>query len=412
MKVRRYFAANMRTALELVRQAQGPDVLILSNRKVDGGVELLTAVGEADAELIEKFTPKSARERRDDTAPDELATVPDRRPTPRAVVVPPPAPVAAAPVLPDGALWTRQETIEQMQRELGALKNLLEHQLSGLAWHDYSQRSPLGARLLRALTGYGIAPRLARTIVAELGPTADYDEAWRQAIAALRQRISCLADPVLRHGGHYALCGPTGVGKTTLASKLAGRYALARGSHTVALVSTDEQRLGAHHQLKTFGRLVGITVRSARSFEALPEILADLHDRELVLIDMPGFAPADPGFRHSLATLYGLPTRVDTYLVMSASTDHQSLARIVGAAEGLALAGCCVTKIDEAATLGPALSAVAESRLPVAYLSHGQQVPDDVETASPAALLEQFLTMGKASPLPVDSAFIEQAFAL
>lgn len=403
MKVRRYFAANMRSALELVRQEQGPDVLILSNRKVDGGVELLTAVGEADAELIEKFTPKTTRGRRDEAlkpAADDGA----RAAAPRAP--------AANTLPPDGALWTRAETLDQMQRELGALKSLLEHQLSGLAWHDYSHRSPLGARLLRALTEYGIAPRLARDIVAETGGSHDYDEAWRQAIAALRQRFSCLSDPVLRHGGHYALCGPTGVGKTTLASKLAGRYALARGSHTVALVSTDEQRLGAHHQLKTFGRLVGITVRSARSFEELPEVLAELHDRELVLIDMPGFAPADPGFRHSLATLYGLPTPVDTYLVMSASTDHQSLARIVGAADGLALAGCCITKLDEAATLGPALSAAAESRLPVAYLSHGQQVPDDVEAATPAALLEQFLTMGKASPLPVDSAFIEQAFAV
>ena len=158
MKVRRYFAANMRSALELVRQEQGPDVLILSNRKVDGGVELLTAVGEADAELIEKFTPKPARERREAPRPSLAETLRAEAP------VPPAAPVATvAP--PDGALWTRQETIEQMQRELGALKNLLEHQLSGLAWHDYSHRSPLGARLLREP---GVTSRLTQES-AELG---------------------------------------------------------------------------------------------------------------------------------------------------------------------------------------------------------------------------------------------------
>lgn len=396
MKVRRYFAANMRSALELVRQEQGPDVLILSNRKVDGGVELLTASGEADPELIEKFTPKPTRARGTAAAPAAAAAPPTS---------------ARAAAKPDAELWTRQETIDQMQRELGALKNLLEHQLSGFAWHDYSQRSPLGARLLRALSEYGIAPRLARSVVGEIGDTGDYEEAWRRALAALRRRVVCLSDPVLRHGGHYALCGTTGVGKTSLASKLAGRYALARGSRAVALVSTDEQRLGAHHQLRTFGRLVGITVRCARSFEELPEMLAELHDRELVIVDMPGFAPGDPGFRESLATLYGLPTRVETYLVMAASTDHQSFARIVAAADGLALGGCCITKIDEAATLGAALSAAAEAQLPVAYLARGQQVPDDVEAASPAALLEQFITMGKACPAPVDPAFIEQAFA-
>jgi flagellar biosynthesis protein FlhF len=420
MKVRRYIAANMRSALEMVRQEQGPDVLILSNRKVDGGVELLTASGEADAELIEKFTPppreRPATVARGEAAPslpreEDSVFTPAVAPAPRSA-----APRTAAPAPradgSHGVLWTNQETINQMQRELGALKSLLENQLSSLAWNDFSQRSPIGARLMRVLVQLGVTPRLARALVTEIGATTEFNEAWRQVVAVLRQRITCLDDPVLRHGGYFALCGPTGVGKTTLASKLAGRYALARGNHTVALVSTDDQRLGAHHQLKTFGRLVGITVRTVRSLEELPEQLAELHDRELVLIDLPGFAPGDPGFRRTLATLHGLPTMVETYLVMSASTDHLSLERIVAAAEGQALAGCCLTKLDEAASLGPAVSAIVESRLPVAYLSAGQQVPDDVSAASRSALLEQFVAMGKASPTPVDTASFEQAFSL
>ncbi len=417
MKVRRYFAANMRSALEMVRQEQGPDVLILSNRKVDGGVELLTASGEADAELIEKFTPPP-RERPATGAVDEAAPTAPRAEDSLFTPAVAPLPRSAAPRTAaradggHGVLWTNQETINQMQRELGALKSLLENQLSTLAWNDFSQRSPIGARLMRVLVQLGVTPRLARALVTETGAATEFNEAWRQVVAVLRQRITCLDDPVLRHGGHFALCGPTGVGKTTLASKLAGRYALARGNHTVALVSTDDQRLGAHHQLKTFGRLVGITVRTVRSFEELPEQLAELHDRELVLIDLPGFAPGDPGFRQSLATLHGLPTMVETYLVMSASTDHLSLERIVAAAEGQALAGCCLTKLDEAASLGPAVSAIVESRLPVAYLSAGQQVPDDVAAATRSALLEQFVAMGKASPTPVDTASFEQAFSL
>lgn len=424
MKVRRYFAANMRSALEMVRQEQGPDVLILSNRKVDGGVELLTASGDADAELIEKFTPPP-RERPATLAVDEaVPSLPREEDSAFAPVAPSPAAPASRRAAPraaspapgagggHGVLWTNQDTINQMQRELGALKSLLENQLSSLAWNDFSQRSPIGARLMRVLVQLGVTPRLARALVAETGPVNEFNEAWRQVVAVLRQRITCLDDPVLRHGGHFALCGPTGVGKTTLASKLAGRYALARGNHSVALVSTDDQRLGAHHQLKTFGRLVGITVRTVRSLEELPEQLAELHDRELVLIDLPGFAPGDPGFRQSLATLHGLPSRVETYLVMSASTDHLSLERIVAAAAGQALAGCCLTKLDEAASLGPAVSAIVESRLPVAYLSAGQQVPDDVAAATRSALLEQFVAMGKASPTPVDTAYFEQAFSL
>jgi len=398
MKVKRYFAANMRSALEQVRQEQGPDVVILSNRKVDGGIEILTAIGEPDAELIERFTPRGTRER----APQPLTDTPPMA----AAAVPPAAPAAMDP------LWTSQETVIQMQREIGAIKSLLEQQLSGFAWHEFSNRSPLQARLLRVLTQLGIAPALGRNLVSTVDERREFAAAWRQVLATMQARLPCLDDPILRFGGHIALCGATGVGKTTLASKLAARYALARGSDKVALISTDDQRLGAHQQLRTFGRLVGITVLSVRGVDELPDTLAELRDRELVLIDLPGFAPSDPAFRRTLATLSGLPSRVQTYLTLSASTDFHALERVVRAVDGLPLAGCCLTKLDEAASLGPALSAVITARLPVAYVTAGQQVPDDLDAATSALLFEQMLSMGKTRPVPAESAFIEQAFAL
>lgn len=400
MKVKRYFAANMRSALEQVRQEQGPDVMILSNRKVDGGIELLTAIGEPDAELLEKFTPRVVRDR---TA---IAAVPDATAAPTAEIAP------AVPAPSTEALWTRQETVMQMQREIGAIKSLLEQQLSGFAWHEFGHASPLKARLLRVLTQLGLAPRLGKVLVSDVNDRQEFTAAWRQVLASLQARLPCLDDPVQRHGGVVALCGSTGVGKTTLVSKLAGRYALAHGSERVALISTDDQRLGAHQQLRTFGRLVGITVLSVQGIDELPEVLAEMHDRELVLLDLPGFAPADPAFRRTLTTLGRLTGGVQTYLTLAASTDFHALERVVGAVEGLPLAGCCLTKLDEAATLGPALSAVIAARLPVAYVTAGQQVPDDVAVASPEKLCADLLSMGKASPLPVESALLEQAFTL
>ena len=399
MKVKRYFAANMRSALEQVRQEQGPDVVILSNRKVDGGIELLTAIGEPDAELLEKFTPRIARERAATPAPLQTAEAPA-------------GDAAVEPVAATEALWTRQETVMQMQQEIGAIKSLLEQQLSGFAWHEFNHRSPLQARLLRVLTQLGIAPQLARSLVGEVDDRREFTAAWRQVFAALQARLPCLDDPVLKHGGLVALCGATGVGKTTLVSKLAGRYALAHGNDRVALVSTDDQRLGAHQQLRTFGRLVGITVLSVQGIDELPDTLAELQDRDLILLDLPGFAPADPAFRRTLATLARLPGGVQTYLTLSASADFHAMERVVAAVDGLPLAGCCLTKLDEAATLGPALSAVVASRLPVAYVTAGQQVPDDISVATPEHLCADLLKMGKASPLPVESTVLEQAFVL
>ena len=401
MKVRRYFAANMRSALEQVRQAQGPDVVILSNRKVEGGVELLTAIGQPDSELLEKFTPRPARARVDAGA-DAARPPPVNESTFR------PVPVTTAT---EPSLWTGPETVIQMQRELGALKSLLEQQLSGLAWSDFDSRSPLRARLLRQLAQFGIAPRLGRSLVAEVDERQEFPAAWSALLAALEQRLPCLDDPVLRHGGYVALCGGTGVGKTTLASKLAGRYALAHGSDQVALLSCDDQRLGAHQQLRTFGRLVGIGVRVVPGLEALPEALAEFRDCGLVIIDVPGFAPSDPAFRGTLEALAGMPDPIDAYLTLSASTDYLAMERVVAAVAGLPLEGCCLTKLDEAASLGAALSAVIAARLPVAYVTHGQQVPDDFSPVTPAGLVAQMVSMGRANPCPDESAYLEQAFA-
>ena len=399
MKVRRYFAVNTRTALKMVRHEEGSDVLILSNRKVDGGVELITGSGEVDTALVKRFA----------TTTKETSRTTDPKAVPRVEAATSSAP-NELPTHPEG-LWTNPQTLAQMQRELTGIKDLLEQQLSGFAWHDFRARHPTRSRVLRGLTQLGVAPQLGGKLVAEIGDSADYDAAWHAVMCVIEARLQVLDDPILRRGGHVALCGPTGVGKTTLASKLAARYALTHGAQEVALISTDDQRLGAHHQLRTFGRLLGIQVEAVTSFEALPERLAEVSNKALVIIDLPGFAPHTPEFRESLIALYGLPDPVQCYLVAAATTDYLSLSRLVAPLAGLNLVGCCLTKLDEAAVLGPALSLLLESALPLAYITAGQQVPDDLESVSKRAFLQRVLTGAERRTEPVPSAILEQAFA-
>lgn len=404
MKVKRYFASNMRSALDMIKQDQGPDVLILSNRNVDGGVELITADALSEQEAA-KLAAQQVPRRRPDLAVEREAPAKTASET---------SPVRQ-PLLRSGReteeyLWTDAGTVAQMRDELRNLKGLLETQLSGLAWTDFGSRHPLRARLMRVLSQVGICPGLARSLVENVPDGLDYRAGWHRALALLVMRLRTQNDPIMREGGRIALLGPTGVGKSTVVSKLAARYALKHGSDKVAIVSMDDRRLGAHQQMKAFGRLIGVVVMTARDVPELAGQLEDLAARRLVLIDTPGSAPDDQRFRELALALDGLGAGIQPYNVMSATTDYLASTKLFNVTADLGLAGCILTKLDEAATLGPSLSAIIEAGLPLTYTSAGQRVPDDLDIVDPRALIERTVELAKSSPMPGHRASFEAAF--
>jgi flagellar biosynthesis protein FlhF len=190
-----------------------------------------------------------------------------------------------------------------------------------------------------------------------------------------------------------ALVGSTGVGKTTSVAKLAARYALRHGQRSVALVTTDCYRIGAHEQLFTYGRILGVPVQVASSHEELQSTLASLADRRLVLIDTAGMSQRDLRLAEQLATLRdsGFPLR--TYLVLNVTTQLNVLDEAVRAFGKAALEGCILTKVDEAASLGGVLSVVAKHRLPLAYVGDGQRVPEDLHPARAHNLVNRAVSL-------------------
>lgn len=404
MKVKRYFAANMRSALDMIKQDQGPDVLILSNRKVDGGVELITADQLTEQEAA-RLAGQQLPQRRPDvavatTAVAATAAMPAARRVPQ-----------VAGLESHELLWTDATVVGQMREELNNLKGLLESQLSGLAWSEFGSRHPLRARLVRVLGQLGICPELARLVVDKVPDDLDYRAGWHRVLALLVMRIETRDDPILRHAGRIALLGPTGVGKSTAVSKLAARYALKVGAEHVGIVSMDDRRLGAHQQMKAFGRLIGVAVQVARDARELTQAFDALRGRSLILIDTPGAAPQDSRYQQLAHSLVALDADIDCYTVLSATTDYLAATKLLRVNSALTPAGCILTKLDEAATLGPSLSAIIEAGLPIAYSSAGQRVPDDLDTVTARGLIERAVDLAKSAPVPRDAGAVERAFS-
>ena len=189
--------------------------------------------------------------------------------------------------------------------------------------------------------------------------------------------------------------------------KLAARYGISNGVENVSIVSLDDHRLGAHQQLTVFGRLSGIECISLKPAEKLDERLSAINKDRLILIDTGGFAPEDIRFRESLASLQN----IDTYLAISATTEYSALKKALNGCSEMAIVGCLLTKVDEAALLGGAISALIRANIPLAYVSAVQAVPDDLENAEAKQLIAQAISMANNCKTKADNYSIEHAFA-
>ena len=415
MKIKRIFAADIRQAIHQVREALGPDAVILSNRQVQGGVEIVAATDYDEALLSSLGDPAlgaqaavrdpSSQVRAEDEAPIRDKRVARKSADQSGVK---PAARTAAPIE-----WSQDPALVEMRRELKTLRGLLENQMSGLAWGDVGRRHPLRATLLRRFMELGLSAHLCHQIADSVSEDVDFDHAWRHGLGQLAHRVTVTDDDILTAGGVVALVGPTGVGKTTTIAKLAARFALRHGQDSVTLVSTDGYRIGAHEQLRIYGRILNVPVRLATNAEELHNTLEDLRDQRLVLIDTAGMSQRDVRLSKQFTLLQGgslQQTSIKTYLVMSATSPVAALSQIVQAFRGAHPRGCILTKLDEAVSLGAALSAVIEHKLPVAYVSTGQRVPEDMQPARAHTLVVRSVTiMQQAAGDPMEDESLEIA---
>ncbi len=386
----------------MVREAQGPDVLILSNRRVPGGVELVTAEDYDEKLLRPAAAPRRPPPPKRDTAELRKALEAARRgQAPRAARMaaagpaPGASPAAAAakretepgPTGSSELLWTDEKMLERMQEEIQNLRGLLEQQLSGLAWGELGRRTPVAAALLHGLSAQGFAEELCRELVGALPDGLELEGAWRWLREQLAVRLSVARPAPLDSAGGWALVGAPGAGKTSLIAKWAARHALQHGPEEVALISIDQQRIGALSQLRSFARIAGVPLWSAHDRRTLAEALEATEGRALVLVDTAGAAPGAPAEQAQIELLRHFTHRLGLMLVLPANVQLAVVQRSLEHFSSLHLEAAMVTHLDEAGALGPVLSILAGRHLPLAGQSAGQRIPDDLEPPSIEALV-------------------------
>jgi len=299
------------------------------------------------------------------------------------------APAAVAPVAAETRETGADVSVAERTRvhdEIGQLRHLLEAQLSSLAWNDLDRRHPLRASVLRDLTRFGIESDIAASIADELPSEVSHQQSRYLPLGLISRRL-CISTDADQLGGVIALVGATGAGKTTSLAKLAARHVQRRGRHSLALIGTDDYRVGAHDQLLHYGRALGVQTFTASDAGELSRLLVHLADHEMVLIDTPGLSVRDARLPSVIDMLKANARHLRCTLVLPANVQAGSLEHSVRAYAALDPSGCILTKLDEAVTLGGALSVAIRHKLPLEYSTHGQRVPEDIALADARRLV-------------------------
>lgn len=435
MKIKRFFAKDMRAALAQVKETLGSDAVIMSNKKVNGGIEIVAAV---DYDEPKAKTAATAPAPTFMDVSDDLVSLGAKQPVRVETRAKPAAPADSLQALlekqqsrlnqqmshqqvdatlpawakglqaPAAAKVERREApatfdkkpqtsqkqsadIEAMRDELASLRNLLTHQVSSLMTEHKKRIDPVGAMLEAKLLEAEFSPAVANKLAA-LSQHYTPAELVRALPQSLANMLDNQGDDIVKQGGVVALVGPTGVGKTTSLAKLAARFAAHHGAEHVALITTDHYRIGAYEQLATYGKIMGCPVKQAHDLNELEQILYQFRNRKLVLIDTAGMGQRDMRLYQQLDNLTAnsrIPIR--SYLVLSATGQRRVLQDAVNHFKRIPLSGVVLTKLDESVSLAGALSVLIQNGLPLSYVTDGQRVPEDMKVADTLDLAQQAL---------------------
>lgn len=276
--------------------------------------------------------------------------------------------------------------VEKLLAEISEVKHLLQSHVAGSFWSNIQQDNAQITEVVKHLLNSGFSPKL----VAEISQNLPENLSVLHLLKNAREQVKCMlktsrAFDIFDRGGVFAFIGPTGVGKTTTVAKIAARCVLRYGRNQVALLTTDTYRIGAQEQLKTFAKILGLSVTAVRDSEDLAAKIKDFSNRKIILLDTAGVSQRDTLMVDQSHLLEHGSSKARRILVMSSTTDLRTQEEVINLhnqamsnGNGEKLDSVIITKIDEAAHLAPVIDSVIRHDLSILFVSNGQRVPEDL----------------------------------
>lgn len=406
MDVKTYRASTMQEALSLVRRDLGPDAAVLHTREVQTtrlfglvrGSRLIEVTASATVNVPSRLPPKS---RNTYSPPGEQfqkgVAGPATAPPPHSPEAAPARRPERGPAPPDVDV---QSQLSHLQRVVGELCRRAQ---SGNRSEWPEGLFQLFTRLLDAEMpedfARGVIDRLRGQCLA-----ADLDNPvvlGARVVRMLEEEIR-VAGPIRVEPGRrrlVALVGPTGVGKTTTIAKLAANFRL-REKRRVGLITVDTYRIAAVEQLRTYAEIIDLPMQVVSTPREMRDAAARMNGLDLVLLDTAGRSPRDDASLRELEGFLAEAAADEVHLVLSSVTGAKTLLATASQFAALGTTAIVLTKLDEASGLGHVLPVLRSSGLPLSYLTTGQKVPDDIETADARRLARMVLEEPGGSSRP------------
>lgn len=377
MKIKKFQARSFSEALAKVKKEMGEEAVILSSEEIPGFKTKVEVVAAIDQDLPTGESLYSVKESDSPALSENSASAADR--------------VSLSAAYSQGAGPAPSGSSDPILQELVNLRKSIE----ALKEKGYEVGLPEGKKnIYQYLKNHAIRDDLALELTERAGQLEDIP-----GLILDRIRIGWN----LPEKRVIVLIGSTGVGKTTTAAKLCGQAI--RQNKRVGFISLDTFRIGAIEQIRIYSRILGVPLFVAASPEEVRSGVHKLNDRDIILVDTTGRNPRDPAYIQELQRLYGLGFPIETHLLLSGSSSETFMVDSFKHYRSLPVDWISFTKMDEAGGFGALYNFSVQSGKPIAYLTNGQSVPNDIAFYTNRELVNLILasetsrTSGSADPM-------------